>query len=79
MSHRELTDFAAKLRRIDGLYLFNIFMKYINFNGVNSLFNYLATLEKETDLRQLEKLWNEFIKTGDITIEYSLNENKKTE
>ena len=79
MSHRELTDFAAKLRRIDGLYLFNIFMKYINFNGVNSLFNYLATCEKETDLRQLEKLWNEFIKTGDITIEYSLNENKKTE
>jgi hypothetical protein len=54
-------------------------MKYINFNGVNSLFNYLATREEETDLRQLEKLWNEFIKTGDITIEYSLNENKKTE
>ena len=79
MSNRELTDFAAKLRRIDGLYLFNIFMKYINFNRVNSLFNYLATREKETDLRQLEKLWNEFIETGDITIEYSLNENKKTE
>jgi hypothetical protein len=79
MSNRELTDFAAKLRRIDGLYLFNIFMKYINFNRVNSLFNYLATREKETDLRQLEKLWNEFIETGDITIEDSLNENKKTE
>jgi hypothetical protein len=54
-------------------------MKYINFNSVNSLFNYLATREKETDLRQLEKLWNEFIETGDITIEDSINENKKTE
>jgi hypothetical protein len=54
-------------------------MKYINFNGINTLFNYLATHEKETDLRQLEKLWNEFIETGDITIEDSINENKKTE
>ena len=76
MSHREITDFAAKLRRINGLYLFNIFMKYINFNGINTLFNYLATHEKETDLRQLEKLWNEFIETGEITID---NEYKKTE
>jgi len=79
MSYREITEFAAKLRRINGLYLFNIFMKYINFNGINTLFNYLATREKETDLRQLEKLWNEFIETGDITIEDSLNEYKKTE
>ena len=78
MSHREITEFAAKLRRINGIYLFDIFMKYINFNGINTLFNYLATHEKETDLRQLEKLWNEFIETGDITIEDSINENKKT-
>jgi len=74
-----MTDFAAKLRRINGLYLFNIFMKYRSFTTINTLFNYLATHEKETDLRQLEKLWNEFIKTGDITIEDSISENKKTE
>ena len=88
MSYKQITDFASKLRRINGLYLFNIFMKYINFININSLFNYLATNEKEADLRKLEKLWDEFMKTGDITInenEYSvndlnddLNENKKT-
>jgi hypothetical protein len=54
-------------------------MKYSNFTNINTLFNYLATREKETDLRQLEMLWNEFIETGDITIEDSISENKKTE
>jgi len=84
MSYTQITKFATKLRRIDGLYLFNIFMKYNNFIHINSLFNYLAKNEKESDLRKLEKLWDEFVKTGDITDyknEYNvddISENKKT-
>jgi len=68
MSYKQLTDFATKLRQIDGLHLFKIFMKYtsVGYNDINQLFNFLAKHEKENDLRKLEKLWAEFIETGDI-------------
>ena len=81
MSHihmsKKMYDFATKLRQIDGLHLFKTFMKYSSYiplNDINQLFNALATREKEADLRELEKLWNEFITTGDITIEGSRDE-----
>jgi hypothetical protein len=61
--------FAAKLRQIDGLHLFKIFTIYTSYHNIDMLFNHLARDQKEEDLRKLEKLWNEFIKTGDITIE----------
>lgn len=69
MIYKQLTDFATKLRQIDGLHLFKIFTKYTlaGFIDINQLFNYLAKKEKEDDLRKLEKLWDVFIKTGDIT------------
>lgn len=72
MSHKQMYDFATKLRQIDGLHLFKIFMiyrSYIPLNDINQLFNALAEREKEADLRALEKLWDKFITTGDITIE----------
>ena len=81
MSHihmsKKMYDFATKLRQIDGLHLFKTFMmyrSYIPLNDINQLFNALATREKEADLRELEKLWDEFITTGDITIEGSRDE-----
>lgn len=71
MIYKQITDFAAKLRGIDGIHLFKIFTKYTlaGFIDINQLFNYLAKKEKEDDLRKLEKLWDVFIKTGDITVE----------
>ena len=68
MSYIKINDFMTKLRRIKGLYLFKIFSKYSEFAEINRLFNYLATKEKEDDLRILEKLWDEFNRTGDIVI-----------
>jgi len=62
MSYKQITDFTTKLRQIDGLHLFKIFTKYTS-SDINQLFNYLATKEKEDDLRKLEKLWDAFIKT----------------
>jgi hypothetical protein len=38
------------------------------YHNIDALFNHLARDQKEADLRELEKLWNEFIRTGDITI-----------
>jgi hypothetical protein len=60
--------FATKFRQIDGLHLFKIFTTYTSYHDINLLFNHLARDQKEADLRELEKLWNEFIRTGDITI-----------
>lgn len=66
--YKQFNDFATKLRGIDGLHLFKIFMPYLSkgFNDINQLFNNLAKNEKENDLRQLEKMWDEFIKTEDF-------------
>jgi hypothetical protein len=65
--------FATKLRQIEGLHLFKIFTIYTSYDNINLLFNHLARDQKEADLRELEKLWNEFIRTGDITIQSSEN------
>ena len=67
-------QFATKLRQIEGLHLFKIFTIYTSYDNINLLFNHLARDQKEADLRELEKLWNEFITTGDITIEGSRDE-----
>ena len=61
--------FATKLRQIEGLHLFKIFTIYTSYDNIDTLFNHLARFHKEADLRELEKLWNEFIRTGEITIE----------
>jgi hypothetical protein len=61
--------FATKLRQIRGLHLFKIFTIYTSYGNIDALFNHLARDQKESDLRELEKLWNEFIETGEITIE----------
>ena len=66
-------QFATKLRRIDGLHLFKIFTIYTSYHNIDLLFNHLGRDQKEEDLRQLEKLWKEFIETGDITIENTEN------
>jgi len=61
MTEKQLSDFASKLRSINGLHLFKIFYKYLSFTDINQLFNYLAVNETESDLRKLEKMWDEFI------------------
>lgn len=61
--------FATKLRQIDGLHLFKIFTIYTSYHDIDRLFNHVARDRNEVDLRELERLWNEFIRTGDITIE----------
>ena len=61
--------FTTKLRQIEGLHLFKIFTIYTSYRDINMLFNQLAQYQKEADLRELERLWDEFIRTGDITIE----------
>ena len=66
-------QFATKLRQIEGLHLFKIFTIYTSYDNIDTLFNHLARFHKEADLRELEKLWNEFIRTGDITIQSSEN------
>lgn len=62
----EIVDFTTQLRSINGLYLFKIFAKYTAIRDIHSLFNFLAQRESEEDLRKLEKLWENFIKTGSI-------------
>ena len=64
----QIHQFATKLRQIDGLHLFKIFTIYTSYHNIDLLFNNLGRDQKEDDLRQLEKLWKEFIETGDITI-----------
>ena len=65
----QIHQFATKLRQIKGLHLFKIFTTYTSYSDINALFNHLGRDQKEDELRQLEKLWNEFIETGDITID----------
>jgi len=67
--NEQIHRFATKLRQIDGLHLFKIFTTYTSYHDINLLFNHLARDQKEADLRKLEQLWNEFIETGEITIE----------
>ena len=71
-------QFATKLRQIDGLHLFKIFTIYTSYHNIDMLFNHLGRDQKEEDLRQLEKLWKEFIETGDITIENTENPKQPT-
>ena len=74
----QIHQFATKLRQIKGLHLFKIFTTYTSYSDINALFNHLGRDQKEDDLRQLEKLWNEFIRTGDITIQSSENPKQPT-
>jgi hypothetical protein len=73
MSREKIQLFATKLRQIRGLHLFKIFTIYTSYDNIDALFNHLARDQKEADLRKLEQLWNEFIETGDITMESSEN------
>jgi hypothetical protein len=64
----KIVEFTSHLRKINGLYLFKIFTKYTCITDIDRLFNHLAEKEKEADLRQLERLWDLFIKTGSINM-----------
>jgi len=64
--HKQIAAFATHLRTIPGLYLFRIFSKYTSLTHIDSLFNFLAERESEEDLRELEKMWNEFIKKDKV-------------
>ena len=71
--NKQIHLFATKLRQIEGLHLFKIFTLYTSYDNIDTIFNHLARFHKEADLRELEKLWNEYIRTGDITIQSSEN------
>jgi hypothetical protein len=60
-----LVEFATHLRKIVGLRLFKIFSKYHAFSEKEELFNFFASHESEADLRELERLWEEFIQEKD--------------
>ena len=60
--HKQIHAFATYLRTIPGLHLFKIFAIYMSYHDINRLFNHLARDRSEDDLRELERLWNEFIK-----------------
>ena len=60
--YRNIIEFSTRLRKIEGLYLFRIFSKYRTLIDIEVLFNCLATTESESDLRELEHLWKEFMK-----------------
>ena len=60
--YHNIIEFSTRLRKIEGLYLFRIFSKYRTLIDIEVLFNCLATTESESDLRELECLWEEFMK-----------------
>jgi len=60
--YKNIVEFSTRLRKIEGLYLFRIFSKYRTLIDIEILFNCLATAESESDLRELEHLWKEFMK-----------------
>jgi len=59
--YRNIIEFSTRLRKIEGLYLFRIFSKFRTLIDIEVLFNCLATTESESDLRELERLWEEFM------------------
>lgn len=59
--YHNIIEFSTRLRKIEGLYLFRIFSKYRTLIDIEVLFNCLATTESESDLRELEQLWEEFM------------------
>jgi hypothetical protein len=65
----KIHEFATTLRAIPGLHLFRIFMVYTPITDINRLFNQMATREEETDLRELERLWDEFIQSEQENVE----------
>jgi hypothetical protein len=60
--HQRIAEFTAHLRSIEGLRLFKIFSKYTAFKNIMNLFNFLAAHESEETLRELEHMWEEFVK-----------------
>lgn len=57
-----IVEFTARLRKIEGLYLLRIISKYRTIIDIQVLFNCIASTESEADLRELERLWEEFMK-----------------
>jgi len=57
-----IVEFTARLRKIKGLYLLRIISKYRTIIDIEVLFNCIASTESEVDLRELEGLWEEFMK-----------------
>jgi hypothetical protein len=60
--YKRIDEFTAHLRSIKGLRLFKIFSKYTPIKNIMNLFNYLAAHESEETLRELEHMWEEFVK-----------------
>jgi hypothetical protein len=59
--YHNILEFSARLRKIEGLRLFRIFTKYITLRDIEVLFNLIGQMEYESDLRELEGLWEEFM------------------
>jgi len=59
--YKKLARFQSYLRKIEGLHLFMILGDYIFLCDIETIFNAIAIRESEDDLRQMEKMWNEFI------------------
>ena len=60
--YKNITEFTTHLRKIEGLRLFKIFSKYTAFSDIEQLFNCLGKCESEEVLRELEHMWEEFVK-----------------
>ena len=60
--YHNIVEFTARLRKIEGLYLLRIISKYRTIIDIQVLFNCIASTESEADLRELERLWEEFMK-----------------
>jgi hypothetical protein len=59
--HKDIVKFTTCLRKIEGLRLFRIFTKYTSLIDIQNVFNCLGKCENESDLRELERLWEEFM------------------
>jgi len=64
--HQRIAEFTAHLRSIEGLRLFKIFSKYTSFSDIMNLFNYLGKCESEETLRELEHMWEKFVKEKSV-------------
>jgi len=59
--HKKIIEFTTRLRKIEGLRLFRIFSRYTSLIDIQTVFNCLGKCENESDLRELEHLWEEFM------------------
>ena len=59
--YHNIVEFTTRLRKIEGLHLLRIFSRYKTIIDIQVIFNCIAQSESEETLRELERLWEEFI------------------